>query len=398
MKIFMLIIDGLGDDPNPALRGMTPLEAASAPCLSELAARSRVGFVRTVHCLPPESLSCIAGLLGYSPDVIRSLGRAYFEALARKVALGAGDLAFRCNIVALSGRAAGGDRISDFTGGAISDADAAEALGRIAALPEGWELYAGQSYRNLLVVRGAGVKMPKLVLYPPHMHQDEPISGIMPRALEEGAKPLASGIRDFMLYSKERLGHSRMLWLWSPSEHVPMQAFEEMHGIKGAAVAGLDFMNGLAAEAGMMCEKIPGATGYLDTDYEAKASAAIEWFGPADFVLVHVNAADEAAHARDPFGKMEAIEKTDRLILGPVFRFLKERFAHDFAIAVCSDHKTSSLCGLHKEDPVPCMIYRDCDPAKIAPGLPGGKRFCESMAGDAIDSFDLIDAIKRQKC
>lgn len=410
MKTFMLIVDGLGDDPIPALGGLTPLEAADDPHIENLARRAERGFARTVHGAPdapgafgaPESLACIAGLLGYAPDILPTLGRAAFEARAAGIELGPADLAFRCNIVSLSGD---GCAIADFTAGAIPDDEAARVLDSVTP-PHGWELHRGQSYRNLLVVRNAGRRAADIALFEPHMHQGRPIGEILPRASSgqnENANALAKKLCSFVFSSRAQIApvsdENLMLWLWSPSERPDLLPFEALHGIKGAVVAGLDFMKGLALAARMRVAEVASATGYLDTDYTAKGRAAIELFGPpacADFVLVHVNATDEAAHAQNPLAKTEAISRIDAEIMGPVVRFLMREHPRNFAVVVCGDHKTSSASGLHGDAPVPYLIYRD--DTKKAPDLlsesPCGKcakYFSENMKPDAcIASGDLL--------
>jgi 2,3-bisphosphoglycerate-independent phosphoglycerate mutase len=383
-KMFMLIIDGMSDDALTALDGRTPLEAADLPNLRSLAAAAKRGFVKTVHRAPPESLSCILGLLGYGDDI--PPGRAAFEALAGGVTLEPGDLAFRCNIVSLSGD---GTAIEDFTAGNISDETAAEMLARAEMPSERWELYAGQSYRNILVVRGARVHASEIALYEPHMHQGEPIEAILPSGSGVAPARLSDELRGFMLRSvREAGGKRRMFWLWGASEKPNLPAFADMHGVTGAVVAGLDFMGGLASAAGLSFKRTPGATGYLDTDYSAKASDALAMFETHDFVLVHVNATDEAAHARDAAGKVGALERVDADIIGPVERTLRERYGENFTVIICGDHKTSSRSGLHRDDPVPYMIYRGNTPP--ATRRADANVFHERMPGARIEANALL--------
>lgn len=381
----MLIIDGMSDDDLPSLDGRTPLEVANIPNIRGLAAGSERGFVRTVRRMPPESLSCIMGLLGYGGGL--PSGRAAFEALAGGVALEPGDLAFRCNIVALSDD---GSVIEDFTAGNISDADAAKMIERAALPGESWELYAGQSYRNTLVVRNAGVSVSEVTLFEPHMHQGEDISIILPIGSGDASNRLTGELRGFMLGSAgEAAGKRLMFWLWGASEKPGLPAFEKLHGVSGAVVAGLDFMGGLAVAAGLSFKRTRGATGYLDTDYSAKARDALRWFETRDFVLLHVNATDEAAHARDAAGKIEALERVDALIVGPVINNLREKFGEKVTAIVCGDHKTSSLSGLHCDDPVPYVVYRAFAPIETCEEA-GASVFCERMDGALIDSDALL--------
>ena len=63
---------------------------------------------------------------------------------------------------------------------------------------------------------------------------------------------------------------------------------------------------------------MPGATGYFDTDYQAKGRCAIDALKRLDLVLVHVEATDEAGHMGNAREKIRAIENIDRHIVGPI--------------------------------------------------------------------------------
>ncbi|MCL2009276.1 MAG: 2,3-bisphosphoglycerate-independent phosphoglycerate mutase [Synergistaceae bacterium] len=361
----MLIIDGVSDDPLPELKGYTPLETAVTPGMEYLASKARKGTIQTVfEGYPVESLVCIMGLLGYDPRKYYPCGRASFEAMARGIGVGENDLVFRCNIIKA---AKNREYIADFTAGMISDACAKNILSEINLPSPAWELYPGQSYRNLMLVRQTPVKANEIKFFEPHMHQCEPLENLLPAAATKQAETLASELRDFLLRSYEQIAsmdvtpdcEGNMLWLWSASSKPRLPAFKNLYGISGAVVAGLDFMRGLAIAADMYFEVIPGATGYIDTDYRAKAEATIRMLDKHDFVLTHVNAADEAAHIRDAAQKIDAIESVDRYILEPVFSHLRQSFPENFAVIVCGDHKTRCSDGKHAGDPTPFLFYLD---------------------------------------
>lgn len=364
MKIFMLVIDGVSDDPISELRGATPLEVADTPFIEYLAQTAEIGTIQTAFPgYPVESLICIMGLLGYPPHKYYPSGRSSFEAMARGIALNASDLVLRCNIIQAK---EGPSAISDFTSGMISDTYAKKIISRLILPRPTWELYPGQSYRNLLVIRDASVSAEEIKLFEPHMHQNMPLKEILPLATVDKAESFAQTLRYFLLDSYKQISamnlskdcKGNMLWFWSPSSKPDMPSFEKLQGISGAVVAGLDFMHGLAMATDMYFEIIPGATGYIDTDYNAKAQATIDFLDKYDFVLTHVNAADEAAHAHNLMQKIDAIEKIDGLILGPVFNHLKRVHADNFTIIICGDHKTRSIDGKHVGDKVPFLCYK----------------------------------------
>jgi 2,3-bisphosphoglycerate-independent phosphoglycerate mutase len=367
MKTFMLIIDGVSDDPLPELGGHTPLEVAVTPYMEYLALKGEMGTIQTAfEGYPIESLVCIMGLLGYDPRKHYPCGRASFEAIARGVSVGENDLVFRCNIVKV---AKNRESIADFTAGMISDTYAKKILSKIKLPAPTWELYPGQSYRNLLIIRQTLVKASDIKLFEPHMHHDEPLEGLLPNATTKQAEPLASELRDFLLSSYEQIAsmelasdcEGNMLWFWSPSSKPQLPPFKSLYGISGAVVAGLDFMHGLAMAADMYFEIVPGATGYIDTNYGAKAEATIKMLDKYDFVLTHVNATDEAAHIHDAAKKIAAIERVDRFVLEPVFCRLRKICPGNFSVIVCGDHKTRCSDGKHIGDPVPFFYYQDAN-------------------------------------
>lgn len=390
MKIFMLIIDGISDDKMDVLGSRTPFEVAVTPYMEYLAKTSRIGTINTVFDgYPIESLVCIMGLLGYDPRKYYPFGRASFEALARGISLGEDDLAFRCNIVQIAPK---GDSIMDFTSGMILDTYAKKILAKIRLPFATWELYPGQSYRNLLIIRNSGIRADSVKLFEPHMHQKESLLSVFPQAKTPEAQHLVSELTTFMKDSYNQIGamnmesdcKGNMLWFWSPSSKPKLPAFESLYGFKGAIVAGLDFMHGLAMATDMYFDIIPGATGYIDTNYEAKSAAAIALFNKYDFVLTHVNATDEAAHMHDPWQKIDAIEKIDQQILEPVFCYLRKRHMKDFLIVICGDHKTRCSDGKHIGDPVPFLYYQS------ARNETTPKLFDDGARAPKIESLDFI--------
>jgi 2,3-bisphosphoglycerate-independent phosphoglycerate mutase len=134
---------------------------------------------------------------------------------------------------------------------------------------------------------------------------------------------------------------------------------------------------------------IPGATGYIDTDYSAKASYAVNYVDKFDFVLVHINAADEEAHQHNHAGKITAIEKIDALVLDPLVRALRKKYSDNFRIAICGDHMTRCHDGKHADAPVPFVVY--------GKGIePSGSNFSERScaSADPISSLKFIDQIR----
>ena len=402
MKHVLLILDGASDVPLAELNGRTPLEAAFTPCLDGLAPHALVGRLATAHeGFPVESLVCVLGMLGYTPASHYPSGRASLEALAHGLKLETGDLAFRCNIVRVSDD---GSTLRDFTAGMIDSARARQLLCRVKLPFPSWELHGGQGYRNLLIVRQAGIPASSLSCPPPHMHVGEHITPLLPRTTSPGradAEQLAHALRAFLLESfrtftaQPRLPdcHGNMLWVWSASGAPRLPAFRNLHGMEGTVVAGLDFMRGLAVAARLNVAIPPGATGYIDTDYTAKVRATCTALETSDMVILHLNAPDEAAHLRKADMKIQAIETIDRLVLTPLLHHLRGRFPHAFSLAVCIDHMTRVTDGKHAPDPTPCLIW----PAPDDMLLPADSRLTEKCAqgGPLLSAGEIVPLLAR---
>ena len=124
-----------------------------------------------------------------------------------------------------------------------------------------------------------------------------------------------------------------MLWLWGGGSKPKMPTFKEKYGIKGCLISAVDLLRGIAIYAGLEVIEVPGATGYLDTDYSAKAEYALKSLEDNDYVYIHVEAPDEAGHEGLIKEKIKAIEDIDRKI---VSRILKEMEGKEYKIAINS--------------------------------------------------------------
>jgi 2,3-bisphosphoglycerate-independent phosphoglycerate mutase len=121
--------------------------------------------------------------------------------------------------------------------------------------------------------------------------------------------------------------------------------------IEGAAITAVDLVRGLARLVGFDLIDVPGATGFLDTNYQGKGQAAVEALGKYDLVFIHVEAPDEAGHERNPEAKKQAIEQVDKHVIGPVFDALQRH--ENWRILLLPDHPTPVLTGAHSASPVP---------------------------------------------
>ena len=181
----------------------------------------------------------------------------------------------------------------------------------------------------------------------------------------ENAKPLIQMMKDsYELLENHPINIARKakgkrpansIWLWGEGTRPSIGSFEQIHGITGGMVSAVDLLKGIASCAGMEVADVPGATGYIDTNFEGKANAALDILTRHDFVYVHFEATDECGHRNEPENKVKAIELIDSRVLPLLFEGLKKY--DDYKIMVLPDHPTPIVTRTHASDPVPYLIY-----------------------------------------
>lgn len=363
MKYIIIIGDGMGDLPVPALDNHTPLEAAQTPYLDRIAKNGRTGLMQTVFPnLPVGSIVANMGILGFDPYEYFPHGRASFEALAKNITLHDNDLAFRCNLISLDG-----ERIRDFTAGLIPDQHAQQMLTSFRIEHDSYEveIYPGMSYRNLLIVRNANINAEEIVCFEPHMNIGQEIHDILPHGRSVPARQLVPFLRRIVLSSIPQFKelnakyHTRadMIWLWSPSAPPAMPSLNELYGISGGIVCGMDFLKGIGCAARLKFEHIPGTNAYIDTNYAGKLDCARRFLHDVDLVYVHINAPDEEAHQRNVAGKVKSIELLDSKIIGPLYEYCEAQWPDDYRMMILPDHYTLLSDGTHTTHLVPVTIY-----------------------------------------
>ncbi len=353
MKYVIIVPDGAADAPLEELDGKTPLEAAATPNMDRISTEGRLGLVRTVpEGFEPGSDVAQMSLLGYDPHRYYS-GRAPVEAAARGIRLGTEDWVFRCNLVTIAD-----GLMADHSAGHISTEEAGTLIQELQAhiTDERVSLYTGVSYRHLLVVRGVDFEVRT---YPPHDHIGKPVEKILPRG--KGADLLIQLINQSQqLFAghdvnrvRQDLGENQVssIWLWGQGKQARLDSFRKQYGLQGAAITAVDLVRGLAKLVGFDLIDVPGATGFVDTNYEGKGQAAIRALEKYDLVFVHIEAPDEAGHQGDVQAKKKAIEQVDRFIVGPVLAALKRY--ENWRILVLPDHPTPVRGGAHSAEPVP---------------------------------------------
>jgi 2,3-bisphosphoglycerate-independent phosphoglycerate mutase len=378
MKFVIVIPDGLSDIRYAELNHRSPVEYAQTPALDALVRRGQVGLVQTmVPGLPLGSLVGVLGLLGYNPADYFPLGRALFEAHALGLTLDPADAVFRCNIVRIDQSG----RLADFTAAQIDETSAKAYLAGITPAPP-FELVHDLSYRNVLLWRNCPLDLERLQLMEPHEVVGQPVERLLPRYQGKHLDPL---IR-LMLTSRH---DGLMLWPWGASRkrHFPSVPF------RLGAVTALSFVAGMVNRLGGVAVVPAGATGYLNSDLNAKCRTLREWLPDIDVGLIHCNAPDEEAHLGRLQGKVQAIEAVDRQVIGPLLDYLAGQ-DEPYRLLVCPDHYTCCLDGKHRSIPVPYTVAGYA----LAPNhtLPGYSEVeIERLTTKIVKSHELLPALRR---
>jgi len=359
----VLLGDGMADYPIPELQGRTPLQAAKIPNLDRLSQKGILGLVRTVpRGFSPGSDVANLSIFGYDP-ARHFTGRAPLEAASMGVQLNPADVAFRCNLLTVSEKD-GQAIMEDFSAGHISTGEATEIIldmGKVLGNQE-FNFYPGVSYRHLMVWR-SGQQSLSLKTTPPHDITGKPVRQYLPQG--EGQREilrLMEEAQKFLLnhpvnQARQRAGKkpANAIWLWGQGRAPDLLPLTKRYGLNGSVISAVDLMKGIGFYAGLEIVNVPGATGYLDTNYAGKAEYALRELSRKDFVYVHVEAPDEASHNGNLEDKIQAIEDFDGKIVGPIVRGLEGY--EDFRLLVLPDHPTPIVLRTHSTEPVPFVIF-----------------------------------------
>jgi len=372
MKYALIIPDGCADEPQPKLGGLTPLQSARTPFMDEIARLGVVGQSDNVpSSMPSGSDVATMNLFGYDPLKFHT-GRAPLEAAALGIALGVWDWAIRCNLVTIR------DGImQSFTAGQIPNSLSRDLIAQMEQTcgDATLEFHPGVSYRNLLIYRGSEDKPapfgPSTKTTPPHDLTDGPVAEHRPQgagsellnALMDRSVQILAEVPENQSRAKRGESPATSVWLWGQGQRPALENFQQRFGKTVAMITAVDLLRGIAHLLGWQNIAVPGATGYLDTNYAGKGQAAIGALEYVDFVVVHVEATDEASHEGNVEAKIEALEKIDEHIVGPILKHLQSR--GDYRILVSPDHPTFLRTKTHSHGYVPfAMCGTGIDPSE----------------------------------
>ncbi|MGQ9523584.1 MAG: cofactor-independent phosphoglycerate mutase [Armatimonadota bacterium] len=384
MKYVVVIPDGASDYPLDELDGKTPLQVARTPNLDALAKNGTVGAARTIpEGMPPGSDVGNLSVFGYDPRRYYT-GRGPIEAASIGVPLNPRDVVYRCNLVSTDG-----ERLLDYSAGHIDTQDARELIQylheRLGARRVSF--YPGVSYRHVMVWRDGD---PDQRCVPPHDIVGQPIEPHLPRGA--GDSFLISliwnsvEILDAHEINRRRIDEglppANMIWPWGQGFVPSLPSFASRYGVTGAVVAAVDLVRGIGKLAGLRVIDVPGATGYLDTNYEGKGRAAVQALEELDLVVVHVEAPDEAGHKGDVEAKIYAIEQIDSCVVR-IIREGLQRLQEPCRILVMPDHPTPIPLRTHCAEPVPFLLW-DSEVPSPSTHLP----FDERVLGEGVSAVE----------
>ncbi len=357
-KYCVVIIDGAAGWPLPERNGRTCLELAHTPNLDAMARKGILGLARTIpQGMEPSSACACMSVLGYNPRIYYR-GRSPIEAKSIGVPVGDGEVVFRCNLVTIRD-----GKMRSYNSGHISTAEARQLIQALNEKlgSEEVRFYTGTNYRHLCKITGREDTL-LAECTPPHDIPDKLIAEFLPRG--QGSDIL----RDLMSRSEAVLsGHpvnkeresrgelpSTMIWLFWGSGRIPdMPSFKKIYGLDAAMTSGVDLLRGLAGLLEIEILDITGVTDGPDNDYAAQAIGAMEALERHRLVVIHIEAPDEAGHAGSIDGKIEAIQRVDREVIGRYRTWLPGKLR----MLIMPDHPTPIKIQTHTEEPVPFLLW-----------------------------------------
>ena len=366
MKYVVFLIDGMADYPLPELGGKTPVEAARTPTLDRLAQAAQFGtFVTLPEAFPTSSDVANMSVLGWDLATAYT-GRGAIESYGLGVPLDEQTVAFRMNLITVKG-----EILEDYSAGHISEPEADALIGTLSEKlgSQAIRFKRGVSYRHILYL--VGKEFSADVAY------DKPDSShglkwreILPRAAKREAELTAELLRQLVFRSREILedhpvnvkrraegkNPANLIWPWSGGRKPQMPSFEKLHGKKGGIISAVDVILGLGLLGEMESLRPEGATGFLDTNYENKARAAVELLRRNDFVYVHVEAVDECGHLGDLPNKIKGIEDCDARLIKVFLDEYRKVHQDKLRVMVLPDHPVPVKLRKHTRDPVPFMV------------------------------------------
>lgn len=345
-KIVLLVADGLGGLPlEPG--GKTELETAQTPHLDALAKQGVLGMsIPVLPGITPGSGPGHLGLFGYDP-LKYVIGRGALEATGIGFDLGKDDVAVRGNYCTLDAQG----NISDRRAGRISSDESAPLAKLLTKITiPGVEVFVEpvKEHRFVVVFRGPGLGG--------HVHDTDPqktgVPPLRPAAIESGdaaGGKTAQIAQQFIDDARELLAgqpKANGLTLRGFAARPNLPTYEEVYGLRAAAIAVYPMYKGLARLVGM---RIVGKAETLGQQIDVLA----ENWSSYDFFFLHFKYTDSTGEDGAFQSKVKRIEELDAFI--PRIAALDPT-----VLIVTGDHSTPSFLKSHSWHPVPTLLYSSC--------------------------------------
>lgn len=396
MKYIVILGDGMADLPLEELKNKTPLQCAKKPTIDRLAKKGIVGMVKTVpDSIAPGSDVANLSVMGYNPKQYYT-GRSPLEAVSIGIDLADTDIAFRCNLVTLSDEVNYCDKtMLDYSSDEISSQESAKLIAEINRhfKTNEIEFFSGISYRHCMIWHNG---LQNLGLTPPHDISDRKIKDYLPKndLIYDMMSKSWNILKNHEVNLKrieKGLKPANSIWLWGEGKKLSIPKFYDKYKLNGSVISAVDLIKGLAISAGLTSVNVEGATGNINTNFEAKGKAAINELlnNNKDFVYIHIEAPDECGHRHEIENKIKAIELIDEKIVTPIVKALDES-KEDYSILVMPDHPTPLALRTHTSESVPFVIYRSND--EVDSGLKGYDEEQAKSTGAYInEGYTLMD-------
>ncbi len=365
-RALVVIQDGVGDRPLPALGDQTPLEAADKPCMDGLIRRGAAGLMEVVE-RGGEVATHTGHLALFGQDPERSeYQRGPMEASGVGFHLLAGDVALRFNFATVDESM----QIVDRRAGRIrrESARLIESLERI-RLPAPVQLFflPATEHRGVLVMRGEDVSPHVTDSDPGSLNSHREVLPVRPTMGGRAALRTAGWLNEVIRQSHSILEAHPVNQARRRRGRLPAniiltrgagtsQRFVDLPqntGLRIACVSGEATVLGLARLSGMTTVRGEGMTANLDTDLDEKAARVESCLASHDLVYLHLKGCDIAGHDRSPEKKKAFIERTDEMLCRLLERL---RGRYRLHLALLGDHCTLSKTGEHSDDPVPIFL------------------------------------------
>jgi 2,3-bisphosphoglycerate-independent phosphoglycerate mutase len=339
-KIVLLVADGLGGLPlTPG--GKTELETAQTPNLDVLASKGVLGLsTPVIPGITPGSGPGHLGLFGYDPLEF-NIGRGVLEALGIDFELGPNDVAVRGNFCSVDPETF---KITDRRAGRISSEIASKLCDKLDKIKiPGVEVFVRhvKEYRLVIVFRAEGLGGSVDDTDP----QKTGVKPLDPVGKDAASKKTAEVAKEFLRQAAEVLKGdfpANFLTMRGIAKMPDIPTFEQIYGLKSAAIAVYPMYRGLARLVSMTILD-PGAT------LEDQCDRLKQEWNNYDFFFMHFKYTDSTGEDGNFEMKVKRIEELDAAIpkitaLGPT------------VLVVTGDHSTPSKMKSHSWHPVPTLL------------------------------------------